>query len=152
MSTLIDWKNIPENVVTNIEVNKFRGVRNTEISSPWDTPRAFKIVYDDGDEFIRILLRYLSESEPKKTTKSKDGCTWVTMGKNSKRVYEVAIDIRDLHINLVKEGAKGNEAAKKAVKQLTKSLNKLKGLTNKANLDALDSYSNWYAKQSVSTW
>lgn len=151
MITLIDWKSIPENVVTNKEVQNVGGVRNSEISSPWDTPRAFKIVWDENDDLIKVMLRYLSESEPKKTKKSSDGCVLVEVGKNSKRVYEIALNTRILHVNLVKQGAKGNEAAKKAVEQLSINLERLKGLTNKVNLDAIESYSQWYKSQTISS-
>lgn len=92
---ITEWLVVPQSDINKPESKNHNGVKIQFMLSPADVPIAWRERLDDaeGKPGIYIIeFKYLSSPEPVRTAEHGDGVE-VIFGKNSKRVYSIAIDL-----------------------------------------------------------
>ncbi|WP_312382015.1 hypothetical protein [Stutzerimonas balearica] len=112
LTTESKWLDVAQGDINKLETKQRNGVRLQFMLSPSDMPIAWRtsqLNTQSSKRIITIQFKYLSESEPRKLIKQSE-CVMFDIGKNSRRVYSITIDVdrlldtkhaSDLEIELV---------------------------------------------------
>lgn len=95
--TDIAWYSIEYKEVNNLQEHykNQKGPRTFSMLAPSDVPSHFAILRRDG--VIEIKFRYMNESEKRKQVSILDKAIHATIGKASKKIYSMRIDIDELN-------------------------------------------------------
>ncbi|MDN6874216.1 hypothetical protein QO209_17375 [Pseudomonas citronellolis] len=112
-----EWVSVSQHELKEVESRQQRGITLQFMISPADMPTAWKVSHLKNEEFV-VEFKYLSGPESKTLELQSDGVL-LEIGKNSRRIYKIFLDIS----KLPKSGELMIKSAKDAIEH-TRGLNK----------------------------
>ena len=86
-----EWISVSQHELNEVESKQQRGINLQFMLSPADLPTAWR-GYHLNSTTVAVEFKYLSSSEPKIVESQGDGVS-IEVGKNSKRIYRIILDI-----------------------------------------------------------
>ncbi|MDU9032399.1 hypothetical protein NHG95_04480 [Pseudomonas corrugata] len=86
-----EWISVSQHELNEVESKEQRGIKLQFMLSPADLPTAWR-GYHLNDTTVAVEFKYLSSNESKTIEQQGDGVS-IEVGKNSKRIYRIILDI-----------------------------------------------------------
>lgn len=86
-----EWILVSQQELNEVESKEQRGIKLQFMLSPADLPTAWR-GYHSNSTTVVVEFKYLSSSEAKATHDQGDGVS-IEVGKNSKRIYRIILDV-----------------------------------------------------------
>ncbi len=116
---MVKWITLDPNVINREQKKFIRGVEVKLYASPQDVPEAVRGGYDPVRRKFVIKFRYAAGEEPLNTSKYDDNIT-LFLGKKSRRLHEVEIDVDRMKAEQVGLSVEFKQALPKAIEWLSK--------------------------------
>ncbi|XUO83560.1 hypothetical protein RVM27_14220 [Halomonas sp. KM007] len=89
------WLEIDQNELFEPEINNTKGITVKVMLSPSDVPSAVRYFTDEKHEKLIVEFKYLSSKEKTVLKRTLHGAE-LLLGKNSRKIYKVAFDTKDI--------------------------------------------------------
>lgn len=91
MTSSEEWISVSQHELNEVESKEQRGIKLQFMLSPADLPTAWRS-YNQNETTVVVEFKYLSSNESKLIESPAEGVS-IEVGKNSKRIYRIMLDV-----------------------------------------------------------